>query len=256
MELAAEQGFAFFLAEGAIFRGWALAEQGGVDPGIEQMLEGLAAQRANGAELGRPSHLALLAEAYAWAKRPEEGLRVLEEALATVSATGERSYEAELHRLKGELLHQLWNARRGRSREMGEARDSLRHAADVARRQGARSLELRAAVSLVRLEGTRRRRSHARRLLRDVYLVHRGLRHPRPGGGGPPPRRAADADGVRVEAGAGRARLEPAATLSRSGSSRSRRRGPIRFLRSGSSGSSPDDPDSPPSAPKVGAHCW
>jgi DNA-binding winged helix-turn-helix (wHTH) protein/predicted ATPase len=161
MPLAAEQGFGFLLAEGAIFRGWALADQGRAEEGIEQIRSGLAAQRAGGAEMGRPSHLALLAEAYGRAKRHEEGLGAVDEALAIVASTGECAHEAELHRLKGELL--------GRTDRESEAQACLRHAIDVAQRQGARSLELRAALSLVRMgRGGGRRAADDRRLLRDV----------------------------------------------------------------------------------------
>jgi adenylate cyclase len=169
MTLAAEQGFAFLLAEGAIFRGWALAEQGRADAGIELIRRGLSAQRGGGAEMGRPSHLALLAEAHGKAGRPQEGLQVVEEALATVAETGERAYEAELHRLKGELLAQLGPRAGRKDGSDGAAEECLRHAVAVARRQGARSLELRAALSLVRLDRTGRRATQARRLLRDAY---------------------------------------------------------------------------------------
>ena len=118
--------------------------------------------------MGWPSHLALLADACGRADRPEAGLAALEEALATVAETGEHSYEAELHRLKGELLAQI--ARRGGTQRGGsEARDCVRRAVDLAHRQGARSLELRAALSLARLDGTRRRDAGARRRLREVY---------------------------------------------------------------------------------------
>ena len=167
MAIAAEQGFGFLLAEGAIFRGWALAEQGRVDAGLEQMSWGLSAQRGGGAEMGRPSHLALLADAHRRAARPEEGLRAIEEALATVHETWERSYEAELYRLKGELLLAKC-ARRSAERE-SEARQYLRHAIDLARRQGARSLALRAVLALARLERSGRRAAQARAELREVY---------------------------------------------------------------------------------------
>jgi predicted ATPase len=171
MTLAAEQGFAFLLAEGAILRGWALAEQGRVEPGIEQMRWGLSGQRAAGAEMGRPSHLALLADAHGKARQPEEGLRVLEEALAQVAETGESAYEAELYRLKGELLGQLAQ-RAGRKADVeSQAQECVRQALAIARRQGARSPELRAALSLVRLQRTGRRATEARRLLREVYAA-------------------------------------------------------------------------------------
>jgi DNA-binding winged helix-turn-helix (wHTH) protein/predicted ATPase len=169
MALAAEQGFGFLLAEGAIFRGWALAEQGRAEAGLEQMRWGLSAQRAAGAEMGRPSHLALLAEASGKAGRPEEGLSALEEALAAVAETGERSYEADLYRLKGELLGQLAK-RAGRKAAAGSGVEEwLERALDVARRQGARSLELRAALALAQLHRTGRRAAQSRRRLHEVH---------------------------------------------------------------------------------------
>ena len=91
------------MAWGTILRGWALAEQGQGEEGIAQIHQGLAAYRATGAELVRPYYLALLAEAYGKVGQVEEGLDVLAEALASVDKTGERFYEAELYRLKGEL---------------------------------------------------------------------------------------------------------------------------------------------------------
>jgi predicted ATPase len=104
--LSSEQGFPYWLAMGTILRGWVLAEQEKVEEGITQMRQGLAACRATGTELGRPRFLAMLAEAYGKVGQAEEGLSVLAEALAAVDKTGERWYEAELYRLKGELTLQ------------------------------------------------------------------------------------------------------------------------------------------------------
>src|SRR5262245_38364048 len=86
-----------------MWRGWALAEQGQKAEGIAQMRQGLAAYRARGAELERPCWLAVLTEAYGEAGQTEEGLSLLAEALTVVNKSGERSHEAELYRLKGEL---------------------------------------------------------------------------------------------------------------------------------------------------------
>jgi predicted ATPase len=102
--LSTEQGFPWFLALGTIVRGWALTEQGQVEEGTAQMQQGLAACWATGAELFRPRGLALLAEAYRKVGQAAEGLSMVAEALAVVDRTGERVYEAELYRLKGELL--------------------------------------------------------------------------------------------------------------------------------------------------------
>jgi predicted ATPase/DNA-binding winged helix-turn-helix (wHTH) protein len=108
MELASEQGFPHVLAIGTILWGWGLAEQGQREEGIAQIRQGLATHRAIGSELSRSYYLALLAEAYGKAGRPEEGLMVLTEALTAVHKTEERVYEAELYRLKGELTLQLF----------------------------------------------------------------------------------------------------------------------------------------------------
>src|SRR5262249_1680833 len=102
--LSKEQGFAFREAGGIIYRGWVLSEQGQREEGIAQIRNGLAAWRATGAGISLPRHLALLAEAYEKVGQVEEGFTVLAEALGIVDKTGERTYEAELYRLKGELL--------------------------------------------------------------------------------------------------------------------------------------------------------
>ena len=176
--LAAEQGFAVFVAGGTIFRGWALAErsaepgagQGQGEEGMAQMQQGLAAWRATGAEVFRPYGLALLAEASAQVGQHEAGLTLLAEALAVANDTGERRWEAELYRLKGELLL-------ARSAEHdAEAETCFRQALDIARRQQAKSWELRAAMSLSRLWQRQGKRAEARELLApDLRLVHRGL---------------------------------------------------------------------------------
>ena len=112
--LAAEQGFGQWMAMGTILHGWALAvqanpaDQQGVDgEGTGQIRHGLAAwQASRGPLLGRPYYLALLAEASGQRGQTEEGLLMLAEALMLVDKTGERVYEAELYRLKGELILQ------------------------------------------------------------------------------------------------------------------------------------------------------
>ena len=104
--LFTEHGFPHWLAYGSILRGWALAAQEQGEEGIAQMRHGLAAYQATGAELNRPHFLVLLAEVYGKAGQAEEGLSILAEALAQVDKTGECYYEAELYRLKGELILQ------------------------------------------------------------------------------------------------------------------------------------------------------
>jgi class 3 adenylate cyclase/predicted ATPase len=163
MALASEKGFPQFLALGMIMRGWALAVRGQGEEGIAQLHQGLAAFRAVGAELGRSRTLAWLAEAYGEVGQTEEGLTVLAEALAVVDKTGERHWEAELYRLKGEL-----RLRQDVPDEQ-EAESYLRQAVAVARQQQAKSLELRAALSLSRLWQQQGKRVEARDLLVPIY---------------------------------------------------------------------------------------
>jgi class 3 adenylate cyclase/predicted ATPase len=162
--LSTEHGFPYFLAVGTILRGWTLAIQGQGEAGMAQMRQGLAAWRATGAEFARPYFVALLAEAYGQDGQVEEGLAVLAEALAAVHATEERWWEAELHRLKGELLWQ-----QGTGQTSLEAEASFHQALEIARRQQAKSLELRAATSLSRLWQRQGKRQEAHDLLAPVY---------------------------------------------------------------------------------------
>ncbi len=145
ISLAMEQGFPHWRAQGAILRGWTLAQQGQAQAGIEQIHQGLSAFRATGAEAFRPYFLALLAEAQGITGQPEAGLTALAEALTLADTTGERWYEAELHRLKGELLLQQ------SSDHQAEAETCFAQAMAIAQDQQAKSLELRAATSLARL---------------------------------------------------------------------------------------------------------
>jgi predicted ATPase len=148
---------------GTISRGWALAVQGQGEEGLAQIRQGLAAYRAIGAEILLPHMLALLAETYGQAEQPEAGLAALAEALRLVDKTGERTWEAELHRLRGELLL----ARSAENQLEVEA--CLHNALDVARRRQAKSLELRAAMSLSRLWKRQGKHPEARQLLAPIY---------------------------------------------------------------------------------------
>jgi len=150
-------------------RGWTLAEQGQVQEGIAQMQQGLAAYRATGAELGRPRWLAQLAEAYEKVGQPEEGLTVLAEALAAVDKTGERFWEAELYRLKGELTLKQSGVRGPESEVQQEAEACFLKAIEVARQQQAKSLELRAVMSLSRLRQQQGKKEEAHEMLAEIY---------------------------------------------------------------------------------------
>src|SRR5262249_40636588 len=140
-----------------------LGKQGQGEEGVAQMRQGLAAWQATGQELGRPAFLGLLAEAYGKGRQPEEGLRLLTEALTLVRKNEERYWEAELYRLKGELL-------RGLSTDNeAEAESYFYQALEVARYRQAKSWELRAAMSLSRLWEQQGKRAEARALLAPIY---------------------------------------------------------------------------------------
>jgi len=159
ISLALAQGFPFWLAQGAILRGWTLAQQGQAQAGIEQIHQGSNAFRATGAEINQSYFLGLLAEAHGTLGEPETGLRMLTEALAL----GERWYKPELYRLKGALLLQQ------NSDNHAEAKTCFQHALDIARSQQAKSLELRAARSLSKLWQQQGKRQEAHDLLAPVY---------------------------------------------------------------------------------------
>jgi predicted ATPase len=176
LTLATEQRFPIYLAEGTMLRGWALTEQGQVEEGITQMQQGLAAFRATGAELERPYWLVLLAEAHEKIEHAEEGLTLLSEALAVVEKSGVRFYEAELYRLRGELTLQGANQKAKVKAQKSkvpdpqsqlpdpnsEAEACFLKAIEIAQRQQAKSLELRATVSLVRLRKQQAAQSESR----------------------------------------------------------------------------------------------
>jgi class 3 adenylate cyclase/predicted ATPase len=173
--LSTEQGFPLILAHGIILRGWALAERGQGEEGIAQIHRGLAAYRATGAELARSQYLALLAEAYGKVGQVEEGLSALAEALAVTAKTGERYYEAELYRLKGQLTLQLQvlspksQVEETLPASEAEAEGYFLKAIEVARQQQAKSLELRATTSLARLLQSQRKCDEARQMLAEIY---------------------------------------------------------------------------------------
>jgi predicted ATPase len=169
--LATAQGFPFQLAGGMLCRGRVLIEQGRHEEGMRQIRQSLAAQRATRAEAGQPYALAFLARAYGQAGQGHKGQQVLDEALTLVHRTGERCYEAELYRLKGELLLQEGKSPKAQSLEqrLAEAEQSFRQALAVARRQQAKSLELRAAMSLSRLWQQQGKLAEARELLAPIY---------------------------------------------------------------------------------------
>jgi predicted ATPase len=163
--VATEHGLSLWLATGLVMRGWALAEQGAGASGIAQLRQGLTAWLATGSEAHHSYSLALLAEALGRDGQIEEGLGVLADALALMHRTGEAFHGAELHRLRGEFL--LWQG----ATEVAcrEAEACFRRALTLARRQQAKSLELRAAMSLSRLYRRQGRLAEVRPLLAETY---------------------------------------------------------------------------------------
>jgi len=176
-----EHGLPHFSSVGTIWRGWALAMQGEYKEGLAQMREGMAQYRAIGSEMARTSYLALLAEALGKAGQPGEGLNILAEALTLLNQTGERFYEAELHRLKGELLLMQAIGEKGRQSSdvlrtntagratISAAETCFLRAIDIARQQDAKSWELRAVMSLHRLRQKQGKEKESRQLLREVF---------------------------------------------------------------------------------------
>jgi tetratricopeptide (TPR) repeat protein len=188
--LSREQGFTRWLSVGMAWRGWALAEQGAVQEGIAQISQAMAMRRTVTGELGLSQMPLRLAEIYGKAGQIEAGLRVLAEALATVSKNDERRFEAEFHRLKGELLLQrvverdtmrnappktltVTAAERTRitpaSFLQAEAETCFRRAIEVAQSQQAKSFELRAVMSLSRLWQRQGKPKAAREMLAMAY---------------------------------------------------------------------------------------
>jgi predicted ATPase len=161
--LSEEHGFAMELGRGTILQGWALVIQGRGEEGLVQMRQGLTAYRATGAEVWRPFYLALLTEAYGKAGQMVERLRLMTEALALAHNIGGHWWEAELHRLKGELFLRIGEGDRG------GLEACFHRALEVARHQQAKSLELRAAMSLSRLWQRQGKRNTARQLLAEIY---------------------------------------------------------------------------------------
>jgi predicted ATPase/DNA-binding winged helix-turn-helix (wHTH) protein len=161
--LSAEHGFAHWLPQATITRGWAMAEQGHSEEGIAQIQEGLAAWRAIEVEVLRPHALCLLAEAYGEMDRMDDGLSALTEALAAADEHEIRHYQPEMYRLKGELLLKQDGAK------AAEAQGCFRRAIEIARNQSAKSAELRATISLARLLDRQGKRAEAHAMLNEIH---------------------------------------------------------------------------------------
>jgi tetratricopeptide (TPR) repeat protein len=168
--LSSEHGFPFYLAWGTIHRGQALIAQGQWEEGVAQVRQGLDALERG--EVGSTYHLAWLAEGHRGAGQVEDGLAAVAEALRLVDKNDERIYEAELYRVKGELLltQEGFRLQAEDWREKTEEAEKCFHKAiEIARQQQAKSLELRAVMSLARLWRQQGKQAEARQMLAEIY---------------------------------------------------------------------------------------
>src|SRR5262249_47179866 len=156
-------GFALWAGWGRVLQGWADAQRGEATTGIGRIRDGLAAAEATGTRASTPLYLTLLVEALALAGEIEEALAALDDALAKAAVSGVRGWDAEIHRLCGELTGRLAHP------DPAKAEDSFRTALVIAREQGTRGYELRAAASLARLRRDQGRLDEARDLLAPIY---------------------------------------------------------------------------------------
>jgi predicted ATPase len=168
--LSTEQGFPMALTIGTYFQGWSLAKQGQREQGIADMQHSLAALQTMGSMLTRSFMLALLAETYGAGGEAEKGLAVLTEAFAVVAETGEHNYEAELYRLKGELL--LNGERRTMNDERRTCKADARHTAkaEACFQQAIEIAQSRSPVAAARQDDRSKRTSRT-----GLRLVHRRL---------------------------------------------------------------------------------
>ena len=163
LALSTESGYAAGRALSEIYLGWADALAGDLDGGIVRMRQHLSELRAAGFEVAAAYHLALMASALGKAGQFDEALRTIDESLQVIERTGQRNCQAEVHRLKGELLlaHHPSDA--------AQAEKSFRTAIEIARKQHAKSWELRATTSLARLLAKQRKYDKARTMLAEIY---------------------------------------------------------------------------------------
>jgi adenylate cyclase len=163
LALSAESGYATGRALSEIYLGWADALAGDLEGGVARMNHHLSVLRAAGFEVTAAYHLALIAAAQGKAGHFDEALRTIDESFTIIERTGQRHHEAEVHRLKGELL--LGRA----ASNAAQAEKSFRTAIGIARTQRAKSWELRATTSLARLLTKQRKRDKAREMLAEIY---------------------------------------------------------------------------------------
>ncbi len=163
LALSTEHGFAFLLLATRFSLGWALNQLGQSEEAVAVLRGAKDACRALGAPVTGPHQQGLLADALAKSGHPEQGLEAISEGLAEVASTREEYYEAELYRLKGALLLALTRP------QEASAEAAFMKSLEVARRQSAKSWELRTAMSLYRLKRKQCNPQSARKTLESVY---------------------------------------------------------------------------------------
>ena len=180
MTLASEQGFSQWLMLGTIWNGWALTEHGRRQEGIAEIQRGLVEIEATGSNLMRPDGLIILADAYGKIEQPQEGLDTLVHVQTILHSRGGWMQEAELYRLKGELTLQKQFKVQGSKFQVtdprlltpdpqGEAEVYFLEAIKIAQKQHAKSLELRATMSLARLWQQQSKGAEAHHMLSEIY---------------------------------------------------------------------------------------
>jgi predicted ATPase len=170
LALASEYGLAYWTAIASVQRGWALAGFGPESEAVELLQGGIRSYCGMGAGTHEVAYRALAVQGYARIGRLDDARHELAEALDGLARHGERYFESELHRLKGELLlRRDRGGATGTPQEHAEAERLFRSAIDIARRQQTRSLELRAATSLSRLLRDEERHAEAADVLSGVY---------------------------------------------------------------------------------------
>jgi predicted ATPase len=163
LALAAAQGFAHRVELSRILWGWALVLQGDAAADVAHIRQGEKGSRGLGPEVAHPYWLTLLAEAYGQVGQPEAGLAVLGEALTVAATTEARWWDAEIYRLRGDLLLSLPRP------DIPQAEVCFQRALEVAHRQRAKAFELRAAISLGRLWQSQGKREEACQLMGGIY---------------------------------------------------------------------------------------
>jgi predicted ATPase len=168
LTLSREHGFPMWELAAMGLQGWAYAEQGRAAEGLARMRQGASERRDIGTRLRIPYHQTRIAELCGKAGQPTEGLAQLQKAFALIEVTGERWWEAEMYRVRGELTRQNLKPQLPRVAEQ-EAEECFHKAVEIARRQQAKSLELRAVTSLSRLWHAQGKHEQARSVLAEIY---------------------------------------------------------------------------------------